>query len=400
MQTTLFRRGRRGSLMIAMMLTIVISGLLVVLTTNALRAQNSARNDKTFHDALFIAETGLEDAVAELNTGVHDDLTGGSTVTGSGTTTSGRYQWEAMRVSADTWAVRTEGTTPGERGETRTLEAQVRRPAIFFLAAFGDADLLFRGENTVDSYPSGAFGAIGANNTVTMRGNAAADAVNLYGPSAEFDCSGTSCDSPQVGWDEPVFLDTDMVYDRHQQCEDAGITPTTLKASNLSGSIPPHPDGFYCATDVIFDVDTTITGTEDDPVIIYATGDVLVPNSHTSVNCDVGCEGNPNTTGMSPEPMALQIYTTGSRVEFANQSEMAAAIYAPNATCQGAPSNAKVEFYGALFCATVTNQGGWEFYFDEQLLQLGAEDYAVTDWRDEVGGSSSVDHEIYGGFGD
>jgi hypothetical protein len=59
---------------------------------------------------------------------------------------------------------------------------------------------------------------------------------------------------------------------------------------------------------------------------------------------------------------------------------VAAGIYAPESECGGNPSNAQAEIFGSLICRDITNQGGWGFHYDQQLLTLGDGNYQMHAW--------------------
>jgi hypothetical protein len=119
-------------------------------------------------------------------------------------------------------------------------------------------------------------------------------------------------------------------------------------------------------------------------VVILMTGDLSISNQ-ASVNCPVGGCSMAN----KPDARSLQIYSTGQAVRIGNQSEFVGAIAAPYASCTGNPSVAQADIYGALICNDLSNQGGWDFYFDDRLLNLGNGQYDVVEWREEAPSTTS-----------
>jgi hypothetical protein len=103
-------------------------------------------------------------------------------------------------------------------------------------------------------------------------------------------------------------------------------------------------------------------------------GDVTLGNkNHSDVNNDVAG---------APSSIRLQIYSTGTTVSMYNQSNLAAAVYAPNAACGGVTSNAGSDFYGSMICKTIDNVGGWTFHYDTRLASIGDGAWRIRDYTE------------------
>ena len=42
-----------------------------------------------------------------------------------------------------------------------------------------------------------------------------------------------------------------------------------------------------------------------------------------------------------------------------------------------------------MICDDLSNQGGWDFHFDDHLLNLANGLWDIAAWREEVGGTTS-----------
>jgi hypothetical protein len=103
-------------------------------------------------------------------------------------------------------------------------------------------------------------------------------------------------------------------------------------------------------------------------------GDVTLGDAnHSNINNDV-----PG----APSSIRLQIYSTGTTVSMYNQSVLAAAIYAPNASCGGVTSNSTSDFYGSVICKVIDNVGGWTFHYDTRLASIGNGAYRIRQYTE------------------
>ena len=151
-----------------------------------------------------------------------------------------------------------------------------------------------------------------------------------------------------------------------------GFITTQLNVCKQSGPLQAFVgttivarDEPYCFSSFWADSQTfTVTGPADKVAKVYVDGgDVtLGSKNHSDVNNDVAG---------TPTSIRLQIYSTGTTVNMYNQSNLAAAVYAPNAACGGVGSNAATDFYGSMICDTIDNVGGWTFHYDTRLGTIG-----------------------------
>ncbi|CAN5866502.1 MAG: hypothetical protein M3Q82_03120 [Actinomycetota bacterium] len=380
----------RGSLPLAMLAAIIVTSLVVVMVSATLTGTRATRFDRSYTTVIQAADAGIQEATHRIVRGSLDP----ASPSGAGAIGDASYSWTATNVSPVEWEITSTGTMPD--GTDRTVEATVKDEPRFFLAAFADRGLSFAGGNGADSYGTSGWytgnGIVAGNEDIRLNGSSTTvDGVVLYNWDAYPDLSrcvhtgGSGCDdvrntpeaiapSARIGPPMQVGdqLDTAFIDEQLAACG----TPLNSWTASVNGGVlgPPLTPEVFCVQDLIIDIETTVSA----PVQIYVAGNVSIKNQR-SVNCLAGC-----TAGASaPDSTDLQIYSSGGDVELGNHAKIAAAIYAPESNCKGNPSSAQAEVFGSLICGTITNQGGWQFHFDDELLSHGKGQFAVQDWREE-----------------
>jgi hypothetical protein len=386
-----FHGREEGSLIVALLASIIVGGLVITLVTTTTTGQRKVRHDRDFQLAINGADAGVNQAltvIGQLPPGSATTTLDSAGLPVAATTTVGDvdFEWTAQKDTIISWRIR----GVGERnGVERTVEALAMRDPIFFIAAFADIGIGMKGGNKVLSYSATAVdtgnGAVGSNGQVKSigAGSSYVDLIMLMGAGAT--CEGNICtETPIVGFNSAFDLEAIADNIREAMDESCGGTFPAYDAKTgptLQGGTT------YCFSSVTVPSQGGIpmagnTGTN--PVVILMTGDYKSGNQ-SSVNCPVeGC-----SMANKPDARSLQIYSTGSLVAVGNQSEFAGALAAPYASCVGNPSAAQADIYGALICNDLSNQGGWDFYFDDRLLNLGNGEYDIVEWREEVGGTTS-----------
>jgi hypothetical protein len=384
-------RTNEGSLALALLATIVIGGLVVTLVSTTITGQNKVRHDRDFQLAINGADAGLNQAMTAITNLPPGDatMTLSSAQRDPGAVTqldNVAFDWEAEKDTIISWRIR----SVGERnGVERHVEALAVRDATFFVAAFADIGFALKGGNDVRSYSATATdtgnGAVGSNGEIYSigAGSSWVDLIMLMGSGAS--CDGNVCDErPIVGFSQA--FDLEAIADNIRESMEAycggeftaydAATGPTLQGGNtycFSSVSIPRQGGIPLANH-----------SQSSPVVILMTGNLSIGNQ-ASVNCPPGGCSMAN----KPDASSLQIYSTGQSVRIGNQSEFAGAIAAPYAACEGNPSVAQADIYGALICNDMTNQGGWDFYFDDRLLNLGNGQYDVVEWREEAPNTTS-----------
>ena len=371
-----------GNLVLAMLVVLMVAGLAATLFSYVVMGNRTTRGDRNFQTAVNGAEAGLQSALTAVTTG-GDSLS--SPQIGTGTIEGVDYEWEATRVDATRWDVWAEGVV---NGVVRRLEADVVQSSTFRLGAFADVAIHIRGGSTSLSYDSrtGAtntgLGSVGSNGVVDIVGGAYSDEIYLFGDAV---CQKAGCNESGttiVGSEDP--FDIEGVKSDIQEAMDAACAGQTFTSWKASTSEPLQGGQTYCFSSMLFDVkasDYTWSGaTSENPAIVYLTGMLDVEND-VSINCP-GCATNPTTA--TPEAPAFRVYSTGNRVEFGNQTNIAMLLAAPDAACQGSPSSAQLNFYGSMVCGDASNQGAWNYYFDLAATDLAEGDWDLDTIREEV----------------
>jgi hypothetical protein len=377
-----------GSLVVALLASIVVGGLAVALVGTTMTGQKKVQHDRNFQLAINGAEAGVNDAITRITTIPTGDLdTASLSGTGALSEDEVTYEWGAVKDTLMSWRI--DGT--GERnGVTRRIEALAVRDGIFFMAAFADVGIAFKGGNIVQSYsatksdPNSGNGAAGSNGQIYSigAGSSAVDLVMLMGSGAS--CDGNVCETAEIIGFSSAF-DLEKIADNIREAMETSCNGN-FSAYDAATGAPLQGGTTYCFSDVKVGAHGQLplqNHSQANPVRILMTGTFSTGNQ-AKVNCGTGC----SVTNF-PDASALQIYSTGPAILLGNHSEISGAIAAPYATCKGNPSVAQADVYGAIICNDMGNQGGWNFFFDERLLDLGSGQYEIQEWREEVGGSTS-----------
>jgi hypothetical protein len=418
MSISRWRNSEDGSLVMAMLAAIVISGLVVVLVARTQTSEKHVRFDRDFQTAINGADAGVQQAVNVLSTLTQEDIVllpvddegrprfcsaEQDLVTDLGTD---RFDWCALLdPDSRSWAITSTGSSFGVE---RTVELDISPDPLFFVGAFGRIGVRMLGNNLAASYPTAGFGSIGSNGWVDMSGNATADVVMLMGEDAycagDFDeetntCNGVPINGHPTKLDFPAMID-DVDAAMAAECPEADVNAEVFDVNDPNHN-PLQGGKTYCFArfDVGNQSDIRLSdeATRFKPATVYITEGPFTLGGHTELNCrntsgaDI-CDG---AAGTFPDSGALQIFTNVSEVRIGNQSQVAAAILAPSATCRGNPSAAHFTIYGSLICHQVGqnnpgNQGGWTFWFDKNLLEIGGGSYRAQGYREEAPHSFSV----------
>jgi hypothetical protein len=390
----------RGSIPLAMLAGIIVSGIVVSLGAVMVTQTVSTRTDRDFTQAVQVADAGLQEAVFRANNlGNPAACTQASPCTRA--VDEGSYSWYTTPVMQGSAVVGYDVISTGtEKGRTRTLKANLRLIPRFPLAAFGDQGVELKGSNGADSYNSSTGqngtgnGQIGSNGNVNFNGaSTTVDSVVLY----NHDAAGNTCNQNGNGsacanvttigpkLDLASAVNMKFIDDQIAACKAAatgGALPDWVASQN-SGVLNGLNGGVQCFNSVNFDVNTTIS---NGPAVLFVSKGVTFEKQRY-----VNCTGCPTTR---PVASQLQIFSAGTQdpnnsandtenIAIGNQSYIGAAIYAPRAACLGNPSAAQADVYGALICGSIGritsgNQGGWAFHYDDALAQKGTGGFAVT----------------------
>ena len=384
------RNGERGSIPLVLLATIVVGGLIIALYIDISTGRRLAVGDRDFNYAVQVADAGIQEAfifLAGLDEEDRPPIGEWLEVEPrEGTLERGTYAWSAMRIGANQWEVRSEGTV-GER--VRVLEAHMGPLTLFSMAAFGDELLSFRGANSAQSYPIGNRGFVASNGRVRLVGNAIVDGVTLHG-GATYDPANNHIRNDG----EPTFAPyQDLPNIALEEYSEGGVCSGGPTHGNITDVLPLRHGETYCVaqadfpgrTDHLLEPDPNpdpITGPRPARIFIAVGGDLHVQ----------GQGANAATVNMThptqPDAINLEIYLAGGSVKLNNHTKIAAGIYGPASSCSEA-SNAQAEIYGSIVCKDLVNQGGWTFNYDERLSDVNIDHFSIRTLREEPGGTTS-----------
>ena len=372
--------GDTGSMMLGLLASFMISAMVVTMLMTVRTGQDKTSHDQRYLASVQGADAGVQDALLQISQTDADSNV--VSIPGTSTIDGVHYSWTATRAAKGLeWTVTSTVTAKAGQGQSsRAVVAKVKQDPLFPLAAFADSQIAFNGDNAAVSYPTTGFGIVGSNGTLELKNNTVADGAVLYDFENE-----PNTDRCQNGPCATKLTTVDASLDIKGAVQQDGFIKQKLDACKLAngGTLPafvgttiaPKADGSpYCFSSFHANSDNfQITGTG--PVQIYVEGDVTLGNkNHSSVNL-----GAP----AAPESIRLQIYSLGTTVGMYNQSNMAAAIYAPNATCGGVTSNAGSDFYGSLICNVIDNVGGWTFHYDTRLSAVGNGRWGLGEYNEQ-----------------
>ena len=389
-----------GSIPLVILASIVIGGLVIALVSRTVSGQQQVRFDRQYQTAINGADAGVQQALNVLSELPPDDERVMIDSTGLDTTLGNKdFDWVANRTLTGDWEI----SATGREGDIqRKLEVLATQEPEFFVAAFGRVGVRMVGNNEVLSYKAGAVntgvGAVGSNGSVSIIGNSSADVVMLWGAEAtctsSFNPSALTCnDNPIEGY--PTKLDFPSLIADVETEMNAECAPEDFEPYDRTKHEPLQADTVYCFTTMTTPNHASVTvaggATQNTPATVFVKPGPIQFGNHNEINCGSGCNF---AGGQTPESGRLQIYTTTENFQVGTQSKIAAAIMAPAATCRGNPSSAQADIFGSLICHQIGNdgsgnQGGWSFYFDENLTDIGGGRFLISEFREEGPGTSS-----------
>ena len=346
----------RGSIPLALLASIVVAGLMTAVVATIVQSERTARFDRSYTGVIQGADTGVQQAHHQLNTGQLlldiDERRSFSATHGDQ-----EVEYEVTRLSEREYEVVSEGTTTD--GTRRVVVANLREESQFFPGAFGDAFVGLQGTSTlVDSYrsdstncstntdlrecwgiktdedPDNDFGtkrgALGTNEDFNFTGNVIVNRAILYdwannaAPDHSDDnwggerCEGNPCEEGTVFFEDErlTFADDDdmaFIYQKLEMCDtddpdqykgdwklgDESLAPFDDSAE-ANPVTPQHPkwSNFYCADTLEFNGNVTIdvpdNKSTETPVVIVVRDQVTV-KQHLRINCP-DCPSQPMNT--------------------------------------------------------------------------------------------------------
>lgn len=424
------REDDEGSIVMAMLAIVVVTGLLTLGLATILSSHLAARHDVAFESALAGAERGLDELVAQAKANpAAASFPAIAGTAGTGTT----YSASATAVSGG-WLVDSTGTaTNNGRTVTRHIQATVSVGDLLSVPLFGKTSLNLgsTGPSAVDRYDSAvssdvctasavaasmsdsdtrmcthaaqAFGAAVTDGSLTMRGVdlSSMNGVSIFNapvpgfvdPSATGACAGDAAVCAAVGTSvtthhERLDFPLSSVCSQGIGAGSVGYSGTTALAANA----------VYSFTDVTMSATAiaNLTNISGSQIIVCFNGTLTIP-AGLSLNSTVKCSAvtNPSCTPtrLDPRPPStlLLISTSGSDTPAvhlgggsSSETSLSAVVYAPNADCT---ATGHVDVYGLLVCGSVTASGGVDVHYDTEIDQLSAtagfdRPVTVSGWRE------------------
>ncbi|MEX2503370.1 MAG: hypothetical protein WD378_00885 [Egicoccus sp.] len=363
-------RTEEGSLTVALLVSIVVAGIIVVLTSTILQSHRTVRFDRSFTQAVQVADAGVQDAYHRLATGQLTLAVGGSA--GPFTTALGGDEatWQITRTDARTYEV-VSGGTMGADGVARTVVAALEEESLFFPGAFGDRLVAMNGTSTsIDSYesrtascgsnvdpakcwgypwdtPAGTGkGALGTNEDFNFAGNVNVLRAILYdwrdNPPAEGTvtatnpggsrCSGNPCTVDVLRMeDERLEYGSDpemqFIVDKLADCAGHELPASVLGSKHVTATLEPQNpdpaanqgtpadpgwDNYWCADSLQINGDVDLVGASPETPVVIFLRESYKQNGHTDVNCpqcdSLNMNEVSNVRSIRPQADALQIY--------------------------------------------------------------------------------------------
>lgn len=272
--------GDSGSVVLALLASLMVGSLVLVITATAIGGQKVVRFDRDFSAVIAAADAGVQDALHRLNTGRDPISPMPAAASGqpncvaplptsqkciTGTVGEATYQWYAVKVAGREWDV----FSSGERnGRVRSVVARLLENREFFASAFADTQINFAGGTIADSYSSGApgpsaftprpgrLGIVGSNGNLLIPNNNILDGVQLWnwaptpvgytGPApAPSDDLGTRCpQTPRIGLTVAPLNYHSSSYNP-SLAPGAADTPADLNACSPQANLRPSSGAAY-----------------------------------------------------------------------------------------------------------------------------------------------------------
>jgi hypothetical protein len=371
-------RGDDGSMLLAVILTVVALALLAVITGNVLSQERKTQGSLTYNAAERAENNAMQTALFALNNS-HTPPASSSPVTGTdaGGGTWSYYGTKTTILGNPVWTVTAAGTSGGTT-ETETGLISLL-PSFSYIpypsALFTDTSTTLL-DGTVGSYtPGGSYdsdGYAGTNGTLNF-GSAVSniDGYDLYDWYNKPD-SGRCL---QAGTGQCTWTFGEGAYR-----ETIGNSQAVTNAAACAGTLTAYtggtiPAGTTCYSSMAFTGNTTTTATASSPATIYVTGNVTF-SANATVNATAGA-------GISNDGSAIDIIAAGTKVTIGSGVTADVLLDAPQAACTSA---GKVNIYGALTCSSFTassTTAATNVYLDDSIptgetAPVGVPAWAIT----------------------
>ncbi|HEY2428050.1 MAG TPA: hypothetical protein VGI06_03895 [Acidimicrobiales bacterium] len=346
--------GERGSLVIALAVVFVLSGLALAVTARTVGALDNARLQQDTAAATAAAGAGVTDALHALGQW-SPPATPPST--GAGTSGAGTYSWSATITDALHATVSSIGTVNGRR---HRVEASVTRPSAWPWVLAARGSLVLDGPGRIG--PSGS-GRLAAGGALVLRHDAPGGAgQDLIGSGGS--CSG--CGSPDLLPD--AVLPVPQVP--------SSPAPLSCPTDSGTGTVTGLTAGTYvCRGSLSFGPNVQIAG----PVVIYLV----------AVDGPASLDLTGSVVNDGGDPTDLVIHVVGAGVVEPGDGDAAARftglIDAPDASLRSDPCGLSVTgalVLGSLACTAPAAGPGPSFTADAGAMALPGGPWGVGSSHD------------------
>ena len=371
------RKAQRGFVLVTIYLMVP---LLVIMTASTvafvLQDVRSAQRVQAATEAFFLAEAGIDRAIAELKedaawtSGFSEELLG----------STGTYTVTVEDLGSSRLRLTTAGSSELlSMPVVRTIEAvvEVSPAGLFNFALFGDDSVTLTGNAKTDSYDSsagsynaataGSEGDVGTNGiaagSITLTGNAQVKGDAMIGtegdPAAGITLTGNA-----------VVTGSKGTEDEEKDFPAVTIPGGVSNSGSLSVSgntTRTYPGGTYWWSSVSVSGNGRLQFTGS--AVVYVTGNVSISGNGI------------NTSGNLPPNLLIFVSGTHS-VSVSGNGNFYGGIYAPNSSVQISGNGA---FYGAAMGRTVTNNGNGGAHYDKALqdaVSSGGSEVDILSWQD------------------
>ena len=428
------RNAHGSALLASLLMTAILSVALASYLSMTQRQTVSVARSQSWNAAIPIAESGVEEALAQLNRGVGAGALN-LAVNGWQLKSSGTYGPQQRRYLGSSFydVVIVPGAAPviystgyvaapyGASPISRAVQVNTSSNAALFAVAMVAKDKVdFKGFNTAtDSFDSantnlssnGRYdpakardkGDVASTYGLVNVGNAKIKGKLQTGPtgSSSFGSNGSVGSAEWVNGGstgiQPGWLANDFNADFPDVLE-----PFSSAFSPVSGNVDGTNYNYVLGTDNYLMTSLTLKSKEimyvNGNAVLYVTGDVLMQgNGTTPSQIVIGTGGSLTLYVGGASAVFTQVNNLGNAksfnyyglpsnttVSFGGNAALIGSIYCPNADFTiGGGGNDVYDFEGSLMAKTIKMNGHYNFHFDENLARSGpSRGYVATSWKE------------------
>ncbi len=388
MNIKILQENQGAALLIALSLIALLSGVAIMSLDRANTDVELSFNQLHEEQAFYIAEAGMERAVAQL--GIDPNWRTGylSQALGNGYYTVAVIDSVSNPALADTIVLRATADVSGTCANIESfLLPDGSKP--YKRAAFGDKRFYIHDDGCIDSYNSDSgtylatvvslYGDVGSNEIVEIRNTATVGGDVSTAMPGNITISG----SPTINGDttsqataEPLNLvnDGDYTWAQNNNSRFTGMSgsysfsPGPLDLFINDDDVTTLQPGTYYFTSVYLDFNAKIDVAAGGIVRIFVNGDLKVQNG-----------AKINSGG---KPSKVNIFSKGTSIDFDSDSEFRGTLYIPN---DDFLHDSNAGLYGAIIARRIEISNNGCIHFDRALLNITAgmsgNDYEIIAWR-------------------